>query len=505
MYRLKSFFGLGFLLIGLAGCTYTSDKALVSADQAAFPFDPYAVITFTDDPAHDSLTIVRKGDDYLPADPSGPTGTAPEFRFMQMADGYYAVQFSSDGKSYSYVATKIDLVAKKIDVFEPPLPKGDLPKGLRPCGSTTIACIDDFRAFADLVHAAIASGYKPLLSYDILATLAVPGSLNDGLTAYEHGDYAMSLTILRPLATDGSADAQVALGVMYDTGKGVPQNDGTALKLYLRAANGGNAQAQNNLGVMYEKGRGVAVDFAEAAKWYRLAAAQGYAQSEKNLSNLPAALAAVPDSPLCSNALNDARQNWDAGFAGDVAEAQRRFLSIDDCRVAIGLPKLSSGPAAAPPPPTPTMAATPQPPEGNLVLSGDNRWVVVASRQDLNEAISIAKTYSALKSRVVRAQNGWFAIVLGPYPTSDIATFRRDFTGPPLPPDAVLARGTGYVETVWQPSSEASSPSVAENIDAVSVMGLLSGKSLSCFDRFGTSKAYVDGKIIYQIDQSGNK
>ena len=35
MYRLKSFFGLGLLLIGLAGCTYTSDKPLISADKAA--------------------------------------------------------------------------------------------------------------------------------------------------------------------------------------------------------------------------------------------------------------------------------------------------------------------------------------------------------------------------------------------------------------------------------------------------------------------------------------
>ena len=55
----------------------------------------------------------------------------------------------------------------------------------------------------------------------------------------------------------------------------------------------------------------------------------------------------------------------------------------------------------------------------NLALSGTDRWVAIASRQDLNEAISVAKTYAAQNSRVVRSQNGWFAVVLGPYATPD--------------------------------------------------------------------------------------
>jgi hypothetical protein len=54
----------------------------------------------------------------------------------------------------------------------------------------------------------------------------------------------------------------------------------------------------------------------------------------------------------------------------------------------------------------------------DLALSGNDRWVAVASRQDLTEAISIANTYSAQKPRVVRAQNGWFAVILGPYATT---------------------------------------------------------------------------------------
>ena len=46
----------------------------------------------------------------------------------------------------------------------------------------------------------------------------------------------------------------------------------------------GNASAQFNLGVIYDQGRGVPQDYAEAIKWYRLAAAQGYAGVQSIIS-----------------------------------------------------------------------------------------------------------------------------------------------------------------------------------------------------------------------------
>lgn len=98
----------------------------------------------------------------------------------------------------------------------------------------------------------------------------------------------------------------------------------------------------------------------------------------------------------------------------------------------------------------------------NLALSGNDRWVAIASRQNLDEAIGIAKTYSAQQSRVVKSQNGWFAILLGPYATDDIASFRQSYSGPLLPPDAALTRGVGYLQTVWPPSAFAV-PSVVDS------------------------------------------
>ncbi len=75
--------------------------------------------------------------------------------------------------------------------------------------------------------------------------------------AYESGDYKTAIDILESLAEQGYALAQSNLGVMYENGYGVVQNDGEALKWYHKAAKQGYALAQFNLGVMYENGHGV--------------------------------------------------------------------------------------------------------------------------------------------------------------------------------------------------------------------------------------------------------
>jgi TPR repeat protein len=47
------------------------------------------------------------------------------------------------------------------------------------------------------------------------AGLAVAGPYEDGVAAYEKGDYATALRVWRPLAEQGNAMAQYNLGVMY--------------------------------------------------------------------------------------------------------------------------------------------------------------------------------------------------------------------------------------------------------------------------------------------------
>ncbi len=96
------------------------------------------------------------------------------------------------------------------------------------------------------------------------------------------------------LAVQGKAFAQYNLGIMYQNGKGVPQDYAEAIKWYHKVAEQGFAPAQHNLGFMYQNGQGVPQDYAEAVKWYRRAADQGHAPAQVNLGGMYADGQGVP-------------------------------------------------------------------------------------------------------------------------------------------------------------------------------------------------------------------
>jgi TPR repeat protein len=63
--------------------------------------------------------------------------------------------------------------------------------------------------------------------------------------------------------------------MMYEKGRGVPQDFAKAAELYRQAAQRGYGGAQNNLAIAYALGRGVPKDPAEAYVWFALAEAHG--------------------------------------------------------------------------------------------------------------------------------------------------------------------------------------------------------------------------------------
>lgn len=108
-------------------------------------------------------------------------------------------------------------------------------------------------------------------------------AFNRGVQAYAVGDYEAVLKEWGPLAESGHLRAQYNLGLMYDNGQGVEQDDAMAVYWYRKAAEGGHDGAQNNLGLMYASGQGVARDDKEAVAWWLKAAEQGYAKAQYNL------------------------------------------------------------------------------------------------------------------------------------------------------------------------------------------------------------------------------
>ena len=128
--------------------------------------------------------------------------------------------------------------------------------------------------------------FSVLLLFLFVGLSPVYAGLDEGLFAYERGDYETAFQEFKPLAEKEDAVAQYGLGLMYYYGEGVPQDYILASKWYKQAAAQELEQAQNNLGVMYYYGQGVPKDYAEAFKWYKQAAEQGNAMSQKNLGVL---------------------------------------------------------------------------------------------------------------------------------------------------------------------------------------------------------------------------
>jgi uncharacterized protein len=124
----------------------------------------------------------------------------------------------------------------------------------------------------------------------ILFGSAIAGPLDDAKKAADRGDYAVEWRLLPPLANQGDAHAQAALGALYDKGEGVRQNRTKALAWFLKAADQGLADAQNNLGVIYYKNK----DYVQAVAWYRKAADQGNVVAQNNLGAMYASGDGVP-------------------------------------------------------------------------------------------------------------------------------------------------------------------------------------------------------------------
>ena len=118
--------------------------------------------------------------------------------------------------------------------------------------------------------------------------------LEDGVAAFDRGDYQSAFHLFERSASAGNAEGQIRLARLYDRGDGVPQNYSEAVKWFRLAAEQGSAEGQSNLGAFYSLGRGVPQNYLEAVKWFRLAAEQGNASAQFNLASMYALGRGVP-------------------------------------------------------------------------------------------------------------------------------------------------------------------------------------------------------------------
>ncbi len=87
----------------------------------------------------------------------------------------------------------------------------------------------------------------------------------------------------------------------------------------------------------------------------------------------------------------------------------------------------------------------------NLTLSGDRRWIVLASREQPDEAFEVAEEYRSKFSRiqVVRSSNGRYAVVAGPERIASPSEYKQQLMNSGrAPSDTFFSRGDKLIGRV---------------------------------------------------------
>ena len=93
----------------------------------------------------------------------------------------------------------------------------------------------------------IVIGVAIIAGYLLGAAGALAGPWEDGMAAYNRGDYLPAIRLFRPLAEGGNPKAQNVLGVMYRKGEGVARNSVRSFIWFSAAAARGDAKAKAGL------------------------------------------------------------------------------------------------------------------------------------------------------------------------------------------------------------------------------------------------------------------
>ncbi|MFZ5877056.1 MAG: tetratricopeptide repeat protein [Nitrospirota bacterium] len=103
---------------------------------------------------------------------------------------------------------------------------------------------------------------------------------DEGMDAFNGGDYAKAFALLKPIADQGHAEAQCIIGNLYHFGWGVERNVREAIRWYTKSSERGYGLASNNLGSIFMAGEGdIPVDRKAAERWYQKACQQGFPHS----------------------------------------------------------------------------------------------------------------------------------------------------------------------------------------------------------------------------------
>jgi hypothetical protein len=126
-------------------------------------------------------------------------------------------------------------------------------------------------------------------------------------------DFAAARSWYEKAAAQNDAEALMALGRFYDTGKGGIEIDRVkATEFYFKAARLGNTLAMNQVGLRYQHGIGMVSDAVAAVGWFSLAAQFGLPEAQVNLGR-------------CYENASGAKQDYDLAGRHYAAAAKQSF------------------------------------------------------------------------------------------------------------------------------------------------------------------------------------
>lgn len=111
--------------------------------------------------------------------------------------------------------------------------------------------------------------------YFVVAMAAADDDYRTGLQAYNRGDMATAINVLRKTADSGHAPSQALLADILDRS----EYDEEAVAYFRKAAEQANADGEFGLGRMYVSGEGVKRDVQQGRLWITRAAERGHAQA----------------------------------------------------------------------------------------------------------------------------------------------------------------------------------------------------------------------------------
>ena len=98
------------------------------------------------------------------------------------------------------------------------------------------------------VFAVIVAASLALSVSDLSAHAQAADKFRTGMRAYDASKFKIAFKILKPLAEQGHAEAQLIVADMYNIGKGVQQDNSSAISWYRKSAAQGNTEAIQMLG-----------------------------------------------------------------------------------------------------------------------------------------------------------------------------------------------------------------------------------------------------------------